>query len=99
MYSVDDVSPNFRTNARDLSNGHITTYFPDGLLLGFTQDDRPYLEGASVSVAKDAPLGPIPIVEKMGRKLIHACLSNIRSSRSRSHRPKRAATPTGSVAN
>ncbi len=41
----------------------------DQIVAGFTQDDRPYLEGASVSVAKDALLGPIPIVEKMGRKV------------------------------
>jgi hypothetical protein len=39
------------------------------VVAGFTQDDRLYLEGASVSVAKDAELGPIAIVEKMGRKI------------------------------
>ena len=34
---------------------------------------------------------------RLAQGLIHACLSNIRSSHSRSHRPKRAASPTGSV--
>jgi hypothetical protein len=41
----------------------------DQIVAGFTQDDRPNVEGASVSVAKDALLGPTPIVEKMGRKV------------------------------
>jgi len=35
---------------------------------GFTQDARNYLDGAYYSVAPNALLGPIPIVEKMGRK-------------------------------
>jgi hypothetical protein len=39
------------------------------VVAGFTQDDRPYLQGVSVSVAKDALLGPIPIIEKMGRMI------------------------------
>lgn len=38
------------------------------VVAGFTRDDRAYLGGAS-SVSPDGLLGPIPIVEKMGRKL------------------------------
>lgn len=34
---------------------------------GFTQDDRPYLESAYSSIAIGTCLGPIPIVERMGR--------------------------------
>ena len=39
------------------------------VVAGFTRDDRNYLDGASYSVAPDTLLGPIPIVEKMGRKI------------------------------
>jgi hypothetical protein len=39
------------------------------VVAGFTRDDRPYLEGAHVSVAEGAQLGPIPMVEKMGRRI------------------------------
>lgn len=39
------------------------------VIAGFTQDDRSYLDGASHSVAPGALLGPIPIVEKMGRRV------------------------------
>src|SRR5262249_29006982 len=46
---------------------------------------------SAVSTRPPCKAGPWP-------KLIHACLSNIRSSRSRSHRPKRAASPGGWVA-
>jgi hypothetical protein len=40
----------------------------DKVVAGFTQDDRSYLDGASYSVAPGTMLGPIPIVEKMGRQ-------------------------------
>ena len=36
---------------------------------GFTRDDRPYLDGSSTTVAGDAVLTPVPIVEKMGRTM------------------------------
>ncbi|KQZ26528.1 hypothetical protein ASD50_03735 [Mesorhizobium sp. Root552] len=39
------------------------------VVAGFTQDDRSYLDGAYYSVAPGASLGPIAIVEKMGRKV------------------------------
>lgn len=34
---------------------------------GFTRDDRDYLNGACFSVAPDTHLGPVPIVQRMGR--------------------------------
>ncbi|OQP86045.1 hypothetical protein BTR14_13255 [Rhizobium rhizosphaerae] len=34
---------------------------------GFTIDDRNYLDGACSSVARDAQLGPAPIVQRMGQ--------------------------------
>lgn len=39
------------------------------VVAGFTRDDRDYMEGSSYSVAHGTLLGPIPIVEKMGRNL------------------------------
>ncbi|MBY0361947.1 MAG: hypothetical protein K2X45_08565 [Phreatobacter sp.] len=39
------------------------------VVAGFTRDDRPYLDGASYSVAPGTHLGPVPIVEKMGRQI------------------------------
>jgi hypothetical protein len=39
------------------------------VVAAFTRDDRPYLDGASYSVAPGAHLGPIPLVEKMGRHI------------------------------
>lgn len=39
------------------------------VVAGFTRDDRPYFDGASYSVALGTLLGPIPIVEKMGRQI------------------------------
>lgn len=39
------------------------------VVAGFTRDDRPYLDAASYSVAPRTLLGPIPIVEKMGRQI------------------------------
>lgn len=39
------------------------------VVAGFTQDDREYLDGASYSVAPGTLLGPIPVVEKMGRRM------------------------------
>lgn len=39
------------------------------VVAGFTRDDRPYLDGASYSVAVGTLLGPIPILEKMGRQI------------------------------
>lgn len=35
---------------------------------GFTRDDRPYMLGTTFSVAPGTRLGPIPIIEKMGRR-------------------------------
>jgi hypothetical protein len=41
----------------------------DRVFAGFTRDDRSYLDGASYSVTLGTLLGPIPIVEKMGRQI------------------------------
>lgn len=41
----------------------------DRVFAGFTRDDRSYLDGASYSVTPGTLLGPIPIVEKMGRQI------------------------------
>lgn len=35
---------------------------------GFTRDDRPYMLGTSYTVTPGTLLGPVPIIEKMGRK-------------------------------
>jgi hypothetical protein len=39
------------------------------VVAGFTRDDRPHLDGATYSVAPGTLLGPVPIVEKMGRQI------------------------------
>ncbi|WP_174247481.1 hypothetical protein [Methylocapsa sp. S129] len=39
------------------------------VVAGFTHDDRPYLDGASYTVTPGTLLGPIAIVEKMGRQV------------------------------
>lgn len=41
----------------------------DKVVAGFTQDDRSYLSDVSFSVTLHGHLGPIPIVEKMGRQI------------------------------
>jgi hypothetical protein len=37
------------------------------VVAGFTQDDRPYLEGSRFLVSPIAELGPMPVSELMGR--------------------------------
>ena len=39
------------------------------VVAGFTQDDRTYIGGASYTVSLSGHLGPIPVVEKMGRHI------------------------------
>ena len=39
------------------------------MVAGFTRDDRSYFDGASYSVAPGTLLGPIPLVEKMGKQI------------------------------
>ncbi|KAB2688938.1 hypothetical protein [Brucella tritici] len=39
------------------------------VIAGFTRDDCDYMEGGSYSVAPGTLLGPIPIVERMGRRV------------------------------
>lgn len=39
------------------------------VIAGFTRDDRNYMDGRSYSVTPETLLGPLPIVEKMGRNI------------------------------
>ena len=53
------------------------------VVAAFTRDDRPYLDGANYSVSPGAHLGPIPIVEKMGRQIRTPTRTKVNSASSR----------------